>query len=79
MDYSFPPADRLVNHKDAFIAMMNAFNEKYPDKGLLLVVDELLDYLRSRQEQELILDLSFMREIGESCRLSRIRYMAGIQ
>lgn len=79
VDYSFPPADRLVNHKDAFIAMMNAFNEKYPDKGLLLVVDELLDYLRSRQEQELILDLNFMREIGESCRLSRFRFMAGIQ
>ncbi len=79
VDYSFPPADRVVNHKDAFIAMMNAFNEKYPDKGLLLVVDELLDYLRSRQEQELILDLNFMREIGESCRLSRFRFMAGIQ
>ena len=79
VSYSFPPDDQIVNHKDAFIEMMGVFGEKYPDKGLLLVVDELLDYLRSRQETDLVLDLNFMREIGESCRLSRFRFMAGIQ
>jgi len=79
VSYTFPPDDQIVNHKDAFIAMMQAFGEKYPDKGLLLVVDELLDYLRSRQETDLVLDLNFMREIGESCRLSRFRFMAGVQ
>ena len=44
-----PPDDQIVNHKDAFVAMMQAFGEKSPGKGLLLVVDELLDYLRSRR------------------------------
>ena len=48
VSYTFPPDDQIANHKDAFIAMMQAFGE-YPDKGLLLVVDELLDYLRSRR------------------------------
>ena len=79
VSYTFPPDDQIVNHKDAFIEMMQAFEKKYPDKGLLLVVDELLDYLRSRQETDLVLDLNFMREIGESCRLSNFRFMAGIQ
>jgi hypothetical protein len=40
---------------------MAAFHQKYPDHGLLLVVDELLDYLRARKRPELILDLSFPR------------------
>ena len=44
--YQFPEADQLNNHKDAFGQMMAAFAEKNPDKGLLFVVDELLDYLR---------------------------------
>ena len=44
------------------------FLQKYPDQGLLLVVDELLDYLRTRKDQELILDLNFLREIGEYCK-----------
>jgi hypothetical protein len=79
VSYTFPSDDQIVNHKDAFIAMMQAFGEKYPDKGLLLVVDELLDYLRSRRDTDLVLDLNFMREVGESCRLSGFRFMAGIQ
>ena len=53
--------------------MMAQFNEKYPDHGLLLVVDELLDYLRSRKQHDLILDLGFLREMGEVCKLIRFR------
>jgi hypothetical protein len=77
--YSFPPMDEAPNSKDLLIAMMGAFHEQYPDHGLLLVVDELLDYLRSRRDQELVLDLTFLRELGEACRLSRFRFVAGIQ
>jgi hypothetical protein len=77
--HSFPAMSEAPNNKDLLVAMMSAFYEKYPDHGLLLVVDELLDYLRSRRDQELVLDLTFLRELGEVCRLSRFRFMAGIQ
>ena len=77
--YRFPPMSEAPNSKDLLVAMMTAFHEKYPDQGLLLVVDELLDFLRSRRDQELVLDLTFLRELGEACRLSRFRFMAGIQ
>src|SRR5207248_8485811 len=46
---------------------------------LLLVLDELLDYLRSRRDQPLILDLGFLREIGEVCKDLRFRFLAGVQ
>jgi hypothetical protein len=77
--FTFPSAAKVTNNKDALEAMMRAFHERYPDHGLLLVVDELLDYLRSRKDQELILDLSFLREVGEVCRTLRFRFMAGVQ
>ena len=78
--YSFPPASTIgANNKRAFEDMMGHFHDKYPDKGLLVVVDELLDYLRSRKDQELVLDLNFLREIGEVCKDLRFRFMAGIQ
>ncbi|MCX5977580.1 MAG: DUF6079 family protein, partial [Coprothermobacterota bacterium] len=77
--YSFPPADKVSNNKDAFEEMMTAFHQVYPDQGLLLVVDELLDYLRSRKDHELILDLNFLREIGEVCKDLRFRFIAGVQ
>ena len=43
------------------------------------MVDELLDYLRTRRDQELILDLNFLREIGEVCKDLRFRFIAGVQ
>lgn len=77
--YKFPSVAEVPNNKRAFEEMMAAFHQRYPDHGLLLVVDELLDYLRSRKDQELILDLNFLREIGEVCKDLRFRFMAGVQ
>jgi hypothetical protein len=77
--YSFPAAGSVTNNKRAFEEMMARFDEQYRDQGLLVVVDELLDYLRSRKDQELVLDLNFLREIGEVCKDLRFRFVAGIQ
>ena len=79
LSFSFPADDQVDSNKDDLSNMMAQFNEKYPDHGLLLVVDELLDYLRSRNSQEVILDLGFLREMGEVCKLIRFRLIAGLQ
>jgi predicted ATPase len=79
VDYSFPDVSTITNNKRAFEEMMGVFHLKYPDQGLLLVVDELLDYLRSRKDQDLILDLNFLREIGEVTKDIRFRFIAGVQ
>ena len=79
VSYSFPAADQVSNNKRPFEEMMAAFHREFPDHGLLLVVDELLDYLRSRMDQQLILDLNFLREIGEVCKDLRFRFVAGVQ
>lgn len=77
--YTFPPASKLTNHKGAFEDMMVAFHKSFPEQGLLLVVDELLDFLKTRKDHALILDLNFLREVGEVCKDLRFRFMAGIQ
>ena len=79
VDYVFPDPDSISSHKRAFEDMMEKFGQVYPDQGLLIVVDELLDYLRTRKDQELILDLNFLREIGESAKDLRFRFIAGVQ
>lgn len=77
--YTFPAASAVSTNKPAFEQMMAAFHQHYPDHGLLLVVDELLDYLRTRRDQELILDLNFLREVGEVSKDLRFRFIAGVQ
>ncbi len=79
VSYGFPSAGEVSGSKRSFEEMMTAFHRRFPDHGLLLVVDELLDYLRARKDQELILDLNFLREIGEVCKDLRFRFMAGVQ
>ncbi|MCK4301286.1 MAG: ATP-binding protein, partial [candidate division Zixibacteria bacterium] len=79
VSYSFPSASEVSSNKRSFEEMMTAFHQEFPDQGLLLVVDELLDYLRTRKDQELILDLNFLREIGEVCKDLRFRFIAGVQ
>jgi len=79
VSFTFPSAATVTNNKRSFEDMMAVFQQKYPDQGLLVVVDELLDYLRSRKDQELVLDLNFLREVGEVCKDLRFRFVAGLQ
>ncbi|MHA1787296.1 MAG: DUF6079 family protein [Candidatus Thorarchaeota archaeon] len=77
--YSFPDERKITNHIESFHQMMALFEEKYPDKGLLLVIDELLEHLRIKDHQQLIGDLSFLREVGEICKQTRFRIIIGLQ
>ena len=79
ISYQFPPSDSITGNKEAFAAMMAKFEGKYGDKGYLLVIDELLDYLKSRTQMDLMLDLGFLREIGEFIKNSRFRLICGVQ
>ncbi len=79
VDYHFPSMDKASNNKDLLIEMMQAFHKVYPEQGLLVAMDELLDYLRGRKDYELVLDLNFLRELGEVCELTSFRFLAGIQ
>lgn len=79
INYKFPDVGNITNNKDALVAMMAAFAGKYGDKGYLIIVDELLDYLKGRKDNELMQDIGFMRELGEIIKSTRLRFISGIQ
>ena len=79
VDYTFPTADKELNNKDSFEEMMTAFGEKFPGQGVLLVVDEFLEYLQSRRDHELVQDLAILRQIGEVTKHLKFRFVAGVQ
>ena len=79
ISFKFPNVSEVANNKDALNDMMAAFDDKYPNRGYLIVVDELLDYLKSRKDNELFQDFNFMRELGEFIKNSRFRMISGIQ
>jgi len=79
VDFEFPDMATVTNTKRPLEAMMRAFEEVHGDKGLLFVLDEMLDYLAGRRDNELRVDLAVLREIGEICKSTRFRFIGGVQ
>ena len=77
--YSFPKSTPASSVEPAFAQMMGAFHERFPKHGLLVVVDELVDYLRMRNDQQLISDLNLLAQLGAVCQHSKFRFLAGLR
>lgn len=79
IDFKVPDFDTVRDNKKLIRDMMLAFSAKYPDKGYMIVVDEFLSYLSSRDERQIVLDLEFFRALGEMCSKSKLRIICGVQ
>ena len=79
VDYQFDP-DSLKMYSEQLDDMMVAFEEKYPDKGLLIIIDELLAYLKGHAAVgQLNQDLQVLQALGQQCSKGRFAFMFGVQ
>jgi len=79
IDYEVPNLDRVRDNSRIIKEVMTKFQEKYLDKGYMIVIDELLSYLTSRDERQIVLDLAFLQSMAEMCSKSRLRVICGVQ
>lgn len=79
IDYTVPNLDNVRDNARLIKEVMQAFQSKYPNKGYLIVIDELLSYLTSRDERQIVLDLAFLQSMAEMCSKSKIRLICGVQ
>lgn len=71
--------DSHLSWKELIQQMMSEFEDKFPRKHFLIVIDELLEYLKGRKPNELNNDLMLLRQLGEACDNSRFKLMFGVQ
>lgn len=65
---------------DKIMLMMAEFEEKFPDKGFLIVIDEMLAYLKGRSDANLLnQDLAVLQALGQACDNSKFKFMFGVQ
>lgn len=79
IDYTVPDLNNVRDNARLIKDVMQVFQAKYQDKGYLIVIDELLSYLTSRDERQIVLDLAFLQSMAEMCSKSRIRLVCGVQ
>lgn len=72
-------ADSKFSWKEQLQNMMAAFEAVHQDKHLLVVIDEMLEYLKGRNPTTLNNDLMLLRQVGEACDGSRFKIMFGVQ
>lgn len=80
IDYSIS-ADTLPDmYSNKLDRMMAQFEKKYPDKGLMIVIDEMLAYLKGRSgSDKLNRDLSVLQALGQASDHSKFRIIFGVQ
>ena len=79
INVKFSPSSEVTNNKNELAKMMDVIQTIYPSKGFLIVIDEMLDYLKTKDNSQLIQDLGFLRELGEFCKNSKFRILVGLQ
>lgn len=80
IDYSILKDDAPDMYSDKLGRMLAHFEKKYPDKGLMIVIDEMLAYLKGRAgSDKLNRDLSVLQALGQTSDHSKFRMMFGVQ
>lgn len=80
INYSITNDDTPDMYKDKLERMMARFEEKFPHHGLLIVVDEMLDYLKTRNgSSDFSGDLQVLRVLGHMSDHSKFRMVIGVQ
>lgn len=80
IDYSLKTAAPMEPYAEQIARMMAHFEAKYPDKGFMFVIDEMLSYLKGRsQSDRLNRDLAVLQALGQASDHSKFRVVFGVQ
>lgn len=80
VDYRISDDQTPASYSEKLEKMLAAFEEKYPDKGFMLVIDEMLSYLKGRSQPDKInRDLAVLQALGQMSDRTRFRMVFGVQ
>ena len=69
-----------ITYEQKLKKMMAEFEDKFPDKGFLIVIDEMLSHLRGRSASDkLAQDLQVLQAFGQCANSSKMKFMFGVQ
>ena len=79
VDFSFE-GHGVITYADKLKLMMAEFEEKFPENGFLVVIDEMLVYLKGRSTPDkLNQDLQVLQALGQACDSSKFKFIFGVQ
>lgn len=80
INYSLAEDNTPDMYADKLSRLMAHFEEKFKDKGLMIVIDEMLSYLKGRGDSaRLNRDLQVLQALGQASDHSKFRMIFGVQ
>ncbi len=80
VDYSISDDATPATYSEKLQRMMAAFEDVYGNKGFMLVIDEMLSYLKGRSEPALLnRDLAVLQALGQMSDRTHFRMVFGVQ
>ena len=79
IDYKFDK-ESLENYESQIGSMMSSFEASFPNKGFLVVIDEMLSYLKGRSAADkLNADLQVLQGLAQATDRTKFKFMFGVQ
>ena len=80
VDYSLAKDKSLRSYGEKIAMMMAYFEQKFPDHGLMVIIDEMLSYLKGRSGSDALnRDLAVLQGLGQASDKSKFRMVFGVQ
>ena len=72
-------SDRPDNFKEDILEIVNKVKEKDPKMGLVVIIDEISDFLKQKTRNEITRDIQFLRILGQVSQTMDIMFIGSMQ
>lgn len=70
---------RVVDHKENILDILARVKEDHPTRGLVVVVDEISDFLKQKSKEKINRDVQFLRVLGQAAQSSDFMFIGAMQ
>ena len=77
--YEFPPMGGVIDHKKNIMDVIQAIKEGNSSRALVVVVDEISDFLKQKNKEKINSDLQFLRVIGQAAQENDFMFIGAMQ
>lgn len=73
------PETRVVDHKKNILTILDRVKADHPTRGLVVVVDEISDFLKQKNKEKINRDVQFMRVLGQAAQSCDFMFIGAMQ
>jgi hypothetical protein len=77
--YEFPTPSGVIDHKKNIMDVIQTIKEENSSRELVVVVDEISDFLKTKNKEKITRDVQFLRIIGQTAQENDFMFIGAMQ